>query len=234
MRLLLISNSTNAGEEYLDYPKQNIGDFLGRAPVKCLFIPYAGVTISFDEYEARVKHRFQEVGHDVVSIHHFNDPVKAVMEAEAIVVGGGNTFQLIKMIHDNRLIEPVREKVLSGTPFIGWSAGSNVACPTIRTTNDMPILEPASFNAFNFVPFQINPHYLDKNPDGHAGETREDRINEFLAANPNMTVLGLREGCMFLVENGTMKLIGKRSVRVFKFGTEAVELDNTVDFSNFL
>lgn len=234
MRLLLISNSTNAGEAYLDYPKQNIREFLGNKAVKCLFIPFAGVTISFDDYEARVRERFAEIGHDVISIHHAADPVKAVNEAEAIVVGGGNTFQLIKLIQEFGLIDPVREKVLGGTPYIGWSAGSNVCCPTIRTTNDMPILEPESFNAFNLVPFQINPHYTDLNPPGHAGETREDRIMEYLAANPGDTVLGLREGCMFTVEGKQMKLTGKRTVRLFRFKQEAVELDQEYDFSEFL
>ena len=234
MRLLLISNSTNAGEAYLDYPKYNIQNFLGKERIKCLFIPYAGVTISFDDYEARVRERFAEIGHDIVSIHHAPDPVAAVMEAEAIVVGGGNTFQLIKLIHEFGLIEPVREKVLGGTPFVGWSAGSNVCCPTIRTTNDMPILEPQSFNAFNLIPFQINPHYTDLNPPGHAGETREDRIMEYLAANPGDTVLGLREGCMFTVEGKQIKLTGKRTVRLFRFNQTPLELDQEHNFSEFL
>jgi dipeptidase E len=234
MRLLLISNSTNPGEAYLDYPKEQIRDFLGGRTLNCLFIPYAGVTISFDDYEKRVKERFNEVGHSVRSIHHASDPVKAVMEAEAIVVGGGNTFQLIKLMQDNALIRPVREKVLAGIPYVGWSAGSNVTCPTIRTTNDMPILEPASFNALNLIPFQINPHYTDKNPPGHAGETREDRIMEYLAANPRDTVLGLREGCMFRVEGNSMKLKGEQTVRVFRFNEAPVELDKRHDFSEFL
>ena len=234
MRLLLISNSTNAGEAYLDYPKYQIRDFLGEQPVESVFIPYAGVTISFNDYEARVKERFEEVGHHITSIHQFPDPVKAILEAGAIVVGGGNTFQLIKMIQDNGLINPVREKVLSGTPYVGWSAGSNVTCPTIRTTNDMPILEPESFNAFNLVPFQINPHYTDKNPPGHAGETREDRIMEYLAANQGDTVLGLREGCMFRVEGKSMSLIGKNPVRLFRYNETPKELGKEYDFSEFL
>jgi dipeptidase E len=234
MRLLLISNSTNAGEAYLDYPKHHIREFLGDEPRDCLFLPYAGVTIGFDDYETRVKERFAEVGHRITSIHHAADPVAAVNEAQAIVVGGGNTFQLIKMIQDFGLIEPVRRKVLSGTPYIGWSAGSNVTCPTIRTTNDMPILEPDSFNAFNLIPFQINPHYTDVNPPGHAGETREDRIMEYLAANQADTVLGLREGCMFRVEGTQMILIGERPVRLFRFNQAPVELDREHDFSGFL
>lgn len=234
MRLLLISNSTNAGEAYLEYPKNNIRDFLGKDRMNCLFIPYAGVTISFDDYEARVRERFAEIGHDLSSIHHASDPVAAVMEAQAIVVGGGNTFQLIKLIQDFGLIDPVREKVLGGTPFVGWSAGSNVCCPTIRTTNDMPILEPESFKAFHLVPFQINPHYTDLNPPGHAGETREDRIMEYLAANPGDTVLGLREGCMFTVEDEKMTLTGERPVRLFRFNETPEELDPSHDFSQFL
>ena len=234
MRLLLISNSTNAGEAYLDYPKYHIREFLGKEPLSCLFLPYAGVTISFDDYEARVKERFAEIGHSITSIHHAKDPVAAVNAASAIVVGGGNTFQLIKLIQEYRLINPVREKVLSGTPYVGWSAGSNVTCPTIRTTNDMPILEPESFDAFNLVPFQINPHYTDLNPPGHAGETREDRIMEYLAANPGDTVLGLREGCMLTVEDETMKLTGKKPVRLFRFKETPAELDSSYDFSVFL
>lgn len=234
MRLLLISNSTNAGEAYLDYPKYNIREFLGDQSLNCIFLPYAGVTISFDDYEARVKERFAEVGHRITSIHHAPDPVAAVKKAEAIVVGGGNTFQLIKMIQENGLIDPVREKVLSGTPFVGWSAGSNVTCPSIRTTNDMPILEPEGFHAFNLIPFQINPHYTDLNPPGHAGETREDRIMEYLAANQDDTVLGLREGCMFRVENDKMSLIGNRPVRLFRYNETPLELDREYDFSKFL
>jgi dipeptidase E len=138
------------------------------------------------------------------------------------------------LIHEYGLIDPVREKVLAGTPYVGWSAGSNVTCPTIRTTNDMPIVEPENFNSFNLVPFQINPHYTDLNPPGHAGETREDRIWEYLAANPGDTVLGLREGCMFKVEGEVMTLTGERSVRVFRFNETPLEFDHTHDFSEFL
>ncbi len=231
MRLLLISNSTNAGEEYLDYPKEEIKKFLGEEPVTALFFPYAGVTISFDDYAQKVKQRFNEIGHDIVSVHTLKDPVAAVKEARAIVVGGGNTFQLLKLFQDNQLVGLIREKVMNGTPYIGWSAGSNMTCPTIRTTNDMPIVEPAGFAAFNLIPFQINPHYLDANPDGHAGETREDRINEFLVANKEVTVAGLREGCMFRIEDKNIQLIGKKTVRIFKYGTEPSELGLTDDFS---
>lgn len=234
MRLLLISNSTNPGEPYLDYPKNYIREFLGNEPVKALFIPYAAVTFSFDEYEARVSERFREIGHDVVSIHRFSDPVEAVRGATAIVVGGGNTWKLLKMIRENGLIGPVREKVLSGTPYVGWSAGSNVACPTIMTTNDMPVTEPDSFSSFGLVPFQINPHYLDANPAGHAGETREQRITEYIVMNPDVYVVGLREGTMLKAESGKLNLIGPRKSRLFIKGAIPVEAGSDDDLSFLL
>jgi dipeptidase E len=224
MRLLLISNSTNAGEEYLDYPKNNIRDFLGSQKVTALFVPYAGVTVSSEDYEKKVRQRFQEIGHDVVSVHHFPDPVEAVRKAEAIVVGGGNTFRLAQMLNRNGLVEPIREAVRKGTPYIGWSAGANVACPTICTTNDMPVVDPGSFEAFNLVPFQINPHYLDANPSGHAGETREMRINEFIEINRDVYVAGLREGSMLLVAGDKIELIGSLKMRVFRYGLPAEEI----------
>lgn len=234
MRLLLISNSTNAGEAYLDYPKHNIHDFLGEKCVKCLFIPYAGVTVTWDDYEKKVKNRFNEVGHDIVSIHHFDNPVKAVEEADCIVIGGGNTWKLLHDMHANKLIEPIRKKVLGGTPYIGWSAGSNVTCPTLMTTNDMPIIDPLGFDALNLIPFQINPHYLDKKVEGHGGESREDRILEFIEVNREVYVAGLREGCMFVVEGDKMRIIGQRNLRLFKYGEETREIAPTEDFTFLL
>jgi len=231
MKLLLISNSTNPGEPYLDYPKHRIKEFLGDKHVKALFIPYAAVTFSYDDYELKVRDRFREVGHDVISIHHYTDPVRAVQKAPAIVVGGGNTWMLLKLLRDNRLIEPIRKKVRAGTPYIGWSAGSNVACPTIRTTNDMPVVQPSSFRAFNLIPFQINPHYLDANPAGHAGETREQRIEEFIEVNPGLWVAGLREGTMFIIEGREIRLSGPRKARIFRKDHEPLELGEVDDFS---
>ncbi|MDA3910863.1 MAG: dipeptidase PepE [Bacteroidales bacterium] len=234
MRCLLISNSTMAGEPYLDYPKQNIADFLGKEKVTALFIPYAGVTFSYDEYETKVKTRFQEIGHDVVSIHKFDDPVKAVKEADAIVIGGGNTWHLLRTMRDNGLLEPIREKVKNGTPYIGWSAGSNLTCPSIKTTNDMPIIDPMGMDALNLIPFQINPHFLDKKAQGHGGESREDRINEFIEVNKDMPVAGLREGCMFLIEGDKMDLIGIHPLRLFKYGEEPKEIPVGEDLSFLL
>jgi len=234
MRLLLISNSTMAGQPYLDYPKGQIKIFLGEKPVESVFIPYAAVTFSFDEYEQKVSERFNEIGHRVKSIHHFANPVEAIKQAGAIVVGGGNTWQLLRMMREYNLLQAIRDKVLGGTPYIGWSAGSNVACPTIKTTNDMPITDPHGFDALNLVSFQINPHYLDSNPDNHAGETREQRILEFIEANRGITVVGLREGSMLLRENDKLSLIGNNSARIFSYSQQAAELSCNNDFSFLL
>ncbi len=234
MKLLLISNSTNPGEPYLGYPKNNIRDFLGPKSVKALFIPYAAVTFSFDIYEKKVSERFREIGHEIISIHRFSDPVAAVKNASAIVIGGGNTWQLLKMIRDNKLIEVIRMKVLSGIPYIGWSAGSNVACPTIRTTNDMPVVEPDSFIALNLIPFQINPHYLDANPAGHAGETREQRIEEFIELNSGIFVAGLREGTMLVRKDEKLSLYGPRKMRIFRQGIEPSEVGPEDDLTFLL
>lgn len=231
MKLLLISNSTNPGEQFLDYPKYHIQSFLGNKPVKAVFIPYAAVTFSFDEYEKKVKERFNEIGHDVVSIHHFDRPVEAIKSAEAVVVGGGNTFHLLRNLQLKGLLSVIRERVLAGTPYIGWSAGANVSCPTICTTNDMPIVETDGLKALNLIHFQINPHYTDFVPAGHGGETRDQRIGEFLIANPEVTVAGLREGTMFKYENNDLQLIGNKPVKIFKANTQAYELDAASDFS---
>ena len=232
MKLLLLSNSTMPGEPYLDYPKNEIRKFLGEKPVTAVFIPYAAVTFSYDTYSEKVEERFSEIGHHIIGIHTFNNPVKAIKSAEAIVVGGGNTWQLVRMLHDKKLMNPIREKAFNNTPYIGWSAGSNVSCPTLRTTNDMPIIDPKGFDCTGLIPFQINPHYLDANPEGHGGETREQRIEEFLEISPTIYVAGLREGTMFKLENNKLELIGKRPCRIFKKGQDPIELssDDSFDF----
>jgi dipeptidase E len=234
MRLLLISNSTNTGEKYLGYAGEYIKEFLGINSVKALFIPYAAVTFSYDAYEVKVNERFCELGHEIISIHRFSDPVAAIKMASAIVVGGGNTWKLLKMIRDNNLIDAVRQKAAAGTPYIGWSAGANVACPTIKTTNDMPVVEPDSFTAFSLVPFQINPHYTDYNPPGHAGETREQRIEEFTEANPGTYVAGLREGTMLCLEKEKLRLYGTKNIRIFKKGVLTQEYGISDDLSFLL
>ena len=198
------------------------------------FVPYAAVTFSYAEYEKKVQARFAELGIRIRSVHRAADPARMIREAEAVCVGGGNTFALARMMQRQGLMTAILRKIKAGTPYVGWSAGSNVACPTISTTNDMPIVEPESFRAIGAVKFQINPHYLDANPEGHAGETREQRILEYIEANPRRWVAGLREGCMLRYENDRLELIGKRPMRIFKKGVETFEVQPGEDLSFLL
>ena len=248
MKLLLISNSTNYKEPYLEWCAPLIGEFLKNEKRNILFIPYAGVKIagknypeSYDEYLKKVQESFVKYGIEanITSIHQAKCPIDAVNKADAIMVGGGSTFNLVAEIHRHKLIEPVRRKVMEGTPFFGWSAGSNVACPTLRTTNDMPIVMPESFDCFDFVPFQINPHYIDPYPEEvndnirHGGETRQDRINEFLAVNQEITVVGLREASALWIEDGKIELKGNKPMLVMRHEQEAFEIPAgaTFDYS---
>ena len=234
MRLLLISNSTNAGEAYLDYPKKELGDFF-KGIDEVMFVPYAAVTFTYDAYLEKVQARFSELGIRVRSVHREANPALAIMSAKGIVVGGGNTFRLAQMMQREGLVEAIRLRVTDeGIPYAGWSAGSNMACPTIGTTNDMPIVQPESFRAIGAVKFQINPHYLDANPEGHAGETREVRLLEFVAANPRRYAVGLREGCMLRYENGRLELLGSRPMRIFKKGLTPYEVQPGDDLSFLL
>ena len=233
MNLLLISNSTNAGEQYLQYPIKNIESFL-QGVSEVVFIPYAAVTFSYAAYEAKVQARFDEIGIKVRSIHRSKNPRRMIREAQAICVGGGNTFALAKKMHEQGLMTAILRKIKEGTPYVGWSAGSNVSCPTICTTNDMPIVQPESIKAIGAVKFQINPHDLDANPEGHAGETREQRIEEYIEANPRRWVVGLREGCMLHLHDGKMDLIGSRPMRIFKKGVKTYEVQPGDDLSFLL
>ena len=233
MNLLLISNSTNAGEEYLKYPIAEIAKTL-QGVSEVVFIPYAAVTFSYDEYEAKVQNRFNEIGIKVRSIHHALNKRNFLRNAEAVVIGGGNTFALLKKMQEEDLLDVIHRRVKGGMPYIGWSAGSNVTCPTICTTNDMPIVQPESFRAIGLVSFQINPHYLDANPVGHAGETREQRILEYLEANRSRYVVGLREGCMLRIDDNGIELIGSRPMRIFKKGQPTYEVNPGDDISFLL
>lgn len=232
-RMLLISNSTNYGEDYLEWPRQYIDEFLKKTGVKrVLFIPYAGVALSdesledsFDAYEERVNGVFNEMGYEIYSIHRESDPVSAIKDALAIAVGGGNTFHLVYMLHKLKLMKVIKEAVENGLPFMGWSAGSNVACPTLRTTNDMPIIEPDSMNCLHLLNFQINPHYIDASIEGHGGETREQRLEEFMVINTNIHVAGLREGTLLSIDGNKIELKGNRSMRLFKYGQSPKELE---------
>ena len=223
-RLLLLSNSRNYGQGYLEHAAPTIKDFLGSAK-RVLFIPFAGVRASYDDYAALVRSRFESMGYFLDSIHEIDDQREAALRAEAIAVGGGNTFHLLRTLYERNLIDAIRESALGGVPYIGWSAGSNVTCPTIRTTNDMPIVESPSLTSFGLVSFQINPHYTDFHPPAHQGETREERILEFIEVNPRVRVVGLREGSMLRVEGGEISLLGEKSARIFVKGEEPKEYD---------
>ncbi len=224
MRLLLLSNSRNVGQTYLEHAADTLQDFL-RGVGTALFVPFAGVRVTWDDFTATVRGKFAEFGVGLEGIHTAADPAQAVRAAEAVVVGGGNTFHLLKAMHERGLVSAIAERARAGTPFIGWSAGSNVACPSIRTTNDMPIVQPPTLDAMRLVPFQINPHYLDAHPAGHGGETREERILEFIEANPGVTVVGLREGSILRLEDARLTLLGAKPARIFLQGTTAREIE---------
>ncbi|MEQ9424759.1 MAG: dipeptidase PepE [Cyclobacteriaceae bacterium] len=230
-RLLLLSNSTNPGEPYLEYPKKSIINFLGNHIKRVLFIPYAGVTISYDDYTAKTREAFQKMGFDIQGIHEFGNPVEAIEKAEAIAVGGGNTFELLNQLYKNDLIEVIRTRVNEGLPYMGWSAGSNIAGPSIKTTNDMPIVEPESFDALNLVPFQLNPHYTEGRIPNHGGESRPDRINEFIKLNSNVYVLGLPEGNLIEVNERQIKLVGKGKLKIFKSGIDVITAEAETDIN---
>jgi dipeptidase E len=229
MNLLLLSNSTNPGEDYLSWPQAYLKSFLEGIDNDILFIPYAGVTISWDDYFEAVEKALDPLGKEVTSIHHTTNPEKAVMKASAILVGGGNTFQLYLEIQENGLLMPIRKRVEEGVPYVGWSAGSNLACPGLYTSNDMPIMEPPSFDGLNLVSYQINPHYTDKVLEGHGGETRDQRLAEFLAANPDKHVIGLRESSLIEVHGGKHLLKGDNPAKVFSSeGTSEIAVGEAI------
>ena len=221
MRLLLISNSTLHGTGYLDHCEGAIASCLAasvsRTVSRVLFVPYA--VADRDEYAAKARARFERIGFALDSVHDAREgAARAVEKAEAFFVGGGNTFRLLDALWRNDLVEPIRRRVLAGRPYIGTSAGSNVACPSINTTNDMPIVQPPSFAALNLVPFNINPHYLDPIPGStHMGETREERIAEFHEVHKR-PVVGLREGAWLVVDDATVTLEGSSGARLFRRG----------------
>jgi dipeptidase E len=220
-RLLLISNSTLYGSGYLDHVESEIKAFLGKVS-KIIFIPFA--VYDRRAYTDKAQERFRSMGFELRSIHDVSNMERAIKDAEAIFVGGGNTFRLLKGLYDCDLIAPIRKRVAAGTPYIGSSAGSIVACPTLKTTKDMPVVQPPSFDALHLIPFQISPHYLDPDPSStHMGETQEERITQFLEENTE-TVVGLREGSLLRVQDGVATLKGQNTARIFRRGEEPVEV----------
>ncbi len=230
-RLLLISNSTMHGGGYLDHCTAEIRDFLG-SKQRVLFVPYA--LANHDEYTSKARTAFAAMGHELFSAHEAPGDEKALALADAVFVGGGNTFRLLKALYTTGLLASIQQRTAAGMPYIGSSAGTNVATLSIRTTNDMPIVQPPSFTALQLVPFQINPHYLDAQPGStHMGETREERLRQFHEEH-DTPVLGLREGCMLRIEKNTMQLRGTTNARLFRRGQAAAEFTPPCDLSFLL
>lgn len=222
-RILLASTSTVYGGTYLSYLQDELIDFFTGID-EILFVPYARPSgITHDEYTQIAQQFFNRVGKRIVGLHTFADPKKAIRQAKAIFTGGGNTFVLVNQLHGLEVMDVLREAVENGTLYMGTSAGSNIAGQTMQTTNDMPIVYPPSFKTLGLVPFNINPHYLDPDPQSkHKGETRETRIKEFHVFN-DTPVIGLREGSWLRVEDEKVSLKGDLTARIFLKGQEPYE-----------
>jgi len=232
-RLLLYSNGSELiGQNPTEFAHGALRDFYGEQVRRVLFVPFAAVSRTEDEYAAQVRRLFGPLGYEVESLHEASDKSAAVERADAFAVGGGNTFKLLRGLYESGVMEAIRARVETGVPYVGWSAGSNMACPTLRTTNDMPIVEPPSFKALGLVPFQINPHYTDFHPPGHMGETRDERLKEFVKMNPEVRVIGIREGTILRVEGDTVRLLGGKPARFFEHDEEPRDIapEESFDF----
>jgi dipeptidase E len=232
IKALLLSNSTIPGTPFFTWPRPFVSEFLGAGDKRLIFIPFAAVTFTFREYEEKVKEVFGEMGYSITSIHSIRDKKLAIEQADGIVAGGGNTFALLSRLYEENLVEVISKQVRVGTPYIGWSAGANLACPTIMTTNDMPVVQPSSFNALNLVPFQINPHYHELKFEGQGGETRKDRLEEFLVINPERKVIGLPEGMLLHRDGGNLTLKGNGIAKLYVSGkpVEDIVPDNDLSY----
>jgi len=216
MQLLLLSNSTLPGEPFFQWPKAHVQAFLiGRARVA--FVPLAAVPEQQAMYVEKVAAVFAEFNLTLIPLMGEMDMKKALDSADAVAVGGGNSFLLLRSLYRTGLVRSISERVRGGMPYLGWSAGSNVACPTIMTTNDMPIVESPSLKAMHLIPFQINPHYTEATIQGHGGESRDQRIAEYLAMNTQMPVVGLREGSLLHVKDNRITLTGA-DMQLFRSG----------------
>lgn len=229
--IIIASTSTIHGSGYLEYLLKDLAVFFKNTE-KIIFIPYARPSgISHDAYTKIAKTAFSKINKKVEGIHTFENPIEAIKNAEAIFVGGGNTFVLTTQLYKNNLIKPLQTVVNKGTPYLGTSAGSNICGLTIKTTNDMPIVYPPSFNALAFVPFNINPHYLDPDINSkHMGETRETRIKEFHNFN-TQPAIGIREGSWLQVQNDSIVLKGILTARVFEYNKTPYEVKSGTELN---
>jgi len=222
--ILLASTSALFGEDYLAYLKPSIADLFSGAD-EIIFVPFARPGgISHDDYTKKVADAFSVINIRVIGLHTFEDTAAVVRKAKGFFTGGGNTFLLVKTLHELDLMNVLKEAVEKGAPYLGTSAGSNIGGLTMHTTNDMPIVLPPSLNTMGLVPFNLNPHYLDPYPNSkHNGETRETRIKEFHTQN-SMPVIGLREGSWIRVQGETITTEGLFSSRIFEQGRDAYEV----------
>ena len=225
MNLVLFSNGIIAGKEgVLEYGLDTIRAVVEKTGArKFVLIPYAVIRSSHDDRVAMVQATMNQLGCEVIGLHNCPDPVAAIEQADGIIVSGGNTWVLNKTLHDYGLINVIRKAVIRhNKPYIGWSAGANIACPTIRTTNDMPIITSVVMSSLNLVPFQINPHYIDMTLSGHNGETRDQRIEEFLAVNRHDVVAGIPEGTLFHVDGETLRFVSAndKPMKLFRYGEQ--------------
>ncbi|RYY95792.1 MAG: dipeptidase PepE [Chitinophagaceae bacterium] len=214
MQLLALSSSRAAGGGYLEAARAPISALLGTAPRRIAFVPFAAVDRDYEAYAALVRAALDGLPYELDIVDHENG--RAVLAAcDTVMVGGGNTFKLLHDLYAAGLVDAVREKVAAGAPYIGWSAGANLAGASIRTTNDMPIIEPESFRAFGFLPFQINPHYINYQPEGFHGETRDQRLSEFVLLNPGVPVIGIPEGSWLLRHGNELRFDGSAAATRF-------------------
>lgn len=223
-KLILASTSTVHGGKYLDYLLPHLNTHF-EGVERVIFIPFARPGgISHDLYTAKAQQFFNKLDIEVVGLHEFSDPQKAIAKAEAVFTGGGNTFLLVKQLYEYKIMDTLRDRIYDALPYLGTSAGSNIAGLTMQTTNDMPIVYPPSFKTLGALPFNINAHYLDPDPNSkHMGETRETRIKEFHQFN-NVPVVGLREGSWIEANKRVYTLRGIHSARIFESGKAPYEL----------